>query len=121
MSLHIPSCNVKSKFLKSLPVGTVFRDPRNNYNYEIVEKKINSTLTKAALPYIGTQQPTDVDVPDKYLKLENPNRANILSFMKQRLAELEQINGDLVRKRGKSRKVRSTPVEITNKHFGKSY
>jgi hypothetical protein len=47
-------------------VGTVFRDPRNNYNYEIVEKKINSTLTKAALPYIGTKEPTDVNVPDKF-------------------------------------------------------
>lgn len=103
MSLHIPSCNVKSKFLKSLPVGTVFRDPRNHYHYEIVEKKVNMTLSKAALPYIdGTKQPIDINVPDKFLKLENPNRANILSFMKQRLLELEQINDELLKKRDKS-------------------
>ena len=94
MSLHIPSSNVKSKYLKSLPIGTIFKDPRNNYNYEIVEKKINQTLTKAALPYIS--------VPEKFLKLENPNRANILSFMKQRLLELEKINGQLIQRTGKS-------------------
>lgn len=103
MSLHIPSTNVKSKFLKSLPIGTVYRDPRNNYAYEIIEKKVNSTLTKTAVPYNhGNVQPIEIQVPDIHLKLENPPRANILFFMKQRLAELEDINGKLIEKRDKS-------------------
>lgn len=103
MSLIIPSCNVKSKFLKSLPVGTVFEDPRNHYNYEIIEKKINSTLSKVAVPYIsGDKEPIQISVPERHLKLEHPQRANIMQYMKQKILELESINDELLKKKGKS-------------------
>ena len=50
----IPSTTVKSRFLKTLPVGTIYKDPRNNHIYIIEEKKINTgeflRLTSIALP-----------------------------------------------------------------------
>ena len=87
MSLHIPSSNVKSKFLKTLPVGTVFQDPRGKYSHEVVEKRVNSTFTKAAVPYRGSKEPITIKALEKFLKLENPNSANTMSFMKQILLE----------------------------------
>ena len=44
MTFNIPSTTVKSKYLKSLPISTVFRDPRNDYSYQVVERDNNSTL-----------------------------------------------------------------------------
>jgi hypothetical protein len=41
------------KVLKSLPISTVFQDPRNNYSYQIIERDNNSTFSKAAVPYLG--------------------------------------------------------------------
>ena len=41
----IPSTTVKSRFLKTLPVGTIYKDPRNNHIYIIEEKKINECLS----------------------------------------------------------------------------
>lgn len=102
MSLTIPSSTVKSKFLKSLPIGTIFKDPRNEYSYQVIEKKVNSTLSKSAIPYIGQDEPISIDVPEKYLKLKNPNRANIMDCMKQRLKELEEINSKWMNSNAKS-------------------
>jgi hypothetical protein len=102
MTFHIPSTTVKSKYLKSLPISTVFRDPRNDYSYQVIERDNNSTLSKAAVPYLGKQEPITISVPDKYLKLENPKRANIMAVMKQRIAELEQMNKQLAKAKHKS-------------------
>ena len=49
MTLNIPSTSVRSKYLKTLPVGTVYKDPKSGYNYEVTEKKLNNTLIKAAV------------------------------------------------------------------------
>jgi hypothetical protein len=59
----VPSCTIKARFLKSLPVGTVFQDPNNRFNYEIIEKKINKTLTKVAKPHFEGKIPIEIDVP----------------------------------------------------------
>jgi hypothetical protein len=33
----VPSCTIKARFLKGLPVGTVFQDPNNRFNYEVID------------------------------------------------------------------------------------
>jgi len=37
MKLTIPSTTVKCRFLKTLPVGTIYKDPRNGHSYIIEE------------------------------------------------------------------------------------
>lgn len=91
MKLTIPSTTVKSRFLKTLPVGTIYRDPRNGHAYIIEEKKINECLSKAGMPYIGSGSPIEVHVPDKYMKMDNPRRANIMGVMKEKTAHLESL------------------------------
>ena len=52
MPLNIPSTSVRSKYLKTLAVGTVYKDPKSGYNYEVVEKKLNSSLVKVSIPVL---------------------------------------------------------------------
>ena len=89
MTLTIPSTIVRNRFLKTLPVGTIYRDPRNNHSYEIQERKINTTLSKVGVPYFGTIEAVAIDVPVKWMKLVNPTRANINQTMKERIIVLE--------------------------------
>ncbi|KAI8836002.1 hypothetical protein BJ741DRAFT_564379 [Chytriomyces cf. hyalinus JEL632] len=111
MKCVVPSTSVRSKYLKSLPIGTVHRDPRNNHIYEIQERKINSTLSKVGIPYFGSNEAIMIDVPDKHLKMENPIRANINQSMKEKIAELEETINQLRSKNG--------PIkdETKNTHF----
>jgi hypothetical protein len=39
MTLTVPSTTVKAHFLKTLPLSTVYKDPRNNHIYEVQEKQ----------------------------------------------------------------------------------
>ena len=96
MKLTIPSTTVKSRFLKTLPVGTIYKDPRNGHPYIIEEKKINECLSKTGVPYIGSDAPIEIQVPDKYMKLDNPKRANIMALMKDKLNQLESLNRELM-------------------------
>ena len=48
-------------------------------------KRVNSTFTKSATPYLALKKLIFVNVPEKYLKLENPQKANIMAYMKQRI------------------------------------
>jgi hypothetical protein len=57
MKLTIPSTTIKSRFLKTLPVGTIYKDPRNGDSYIIEEKKINECLSKTGVPYIDSDAP----------------------------------------------------------------
>jgi hypothetical protein len=98
ISMIIPSTTVKSRFLKTLPVGTIYKDPRNNHVYIIEEKKINECLSKIGTPYLGSEPCIEIQVPDKYMKLDNPKRANVLSLMKEKLNQLESLNKDLLTK-----------------------
>jgi hypothetical protein len=56
MKLVIPSSSVKSNYLRTLPIGTVFQDPTNTYKYKVEEKKVNNTMTKVAVPFLGPEQ-----------------------------------------------------------------
>ena len=95
MKCVVPSTSVRNKYLKSLPIGTVFKDPRNNHVYEIQERKINSSFSKVAIPYFGQNEPIEIDVPEKLMKMENPVRANINQSLKERIAELEETISQL--------------------------
>ena len=41
--------------------------------------------------HISAKEAITIAVPDKYLKLENPKRANIMAVMKQTIWEIGQI------------------------------
>lgn len=98
MKVTIPSTTVKSRFLKSLPIGTVYKDPRNNHVYRVEEKRINEGLSKVGIAYFGADEPIEVDVPEKYMKLDNPKKVNIMATMKAKLCQLELINSQLMEK-----------------------
>ena len=95
MTLNIPSTSVRSKYLKTLPVGTVYKDPKAGYNYEFTEKKLNNTLIRAAVAYLGSEkQPISLDVPEEFLKVEHPHKANVMKLMKNRLMIYRRKIGD---------------------------
>jgi hypothetical protein len=98
MKLTIPSTTVKSRFLKTLPVGTIYKDPRNGHSYIIEEKKINECLSKTGgTPVIHRQRcPIEIQVPDKYMKSDNPKRANIMELIKDKLNQLESLNREFM-------------------------
>jgi maltooligosyltrehalose synthase len=98
MKLTVPSTAIKSHFLKSLPLNTVYKDPRNEHIYEIQEKKFGSSFSKIAVPYFGQKEFIEIQVPDKYMKMENPERANIMLKMKERMLQLEDLNTQLMSK-----------------------
>ena len=98
MAITIPSTTVKSRFLKTLAVGTVYRDPRNGNVYIIQEKKVNDCLSKVGGAYFGNQEAIDIVVPDKYMKMEGIKRANIMTVMKEKVDALEKLNQDLMSK-----------------------
>ena len=92
MKLTVPSTTVKCRFLKTLAIGTIYKDPRNNYVYEVQERKAGSCYSKIAVPHFGRDEPIELDVPDTLMKAENPERANVMSLMKQNIAHLEALN-----------------------------
>ena len=53
MSLKIPATSIRTKFLKSLPLGTCYLDSKTKYVYEVIEKKLNNNFVKSAVPYLG--------------------------------------------------------------------
>jgi hypothetical protein len=88
--------------LKTLPIGTIYKDPRNNYSYQVQEKKFNENLVKNAVAYFGELEPITIDVPPKHMKLEHPQRTNIMVVMKDKITNLEQINQDLLSSKSSS-------------------
>ena len=96
-SLKIPATKVRSKFLKSLPLGTCFLDPTTNYAYQVIEKKLNNTLVKTAVPYLGKEEPIELDVPLNMLKQANPVKANISKIMKSKIQSLEDKCRELMK------------------------
>ena len=98
MKLTVPSTTIKSHFLKSLPLNTVFKDPCNSHIYEIQEKKFGTSFSKIAVPYFGTKEFIELQVPIKCMKMENPERANIMLKMKERMLQLETLNTQLMAK-----------------------
>lgn len=44
----------------------------------------------------GSDDPIEIQVPDKYMKLCNPKRAIIMALMKDKLNQLESLNRELM-------------------------
>ncbi len=89
--LHLPSCSIRSSYLKKLPIGTIFTDPKNEYSYQIVEKRVGSSLVKTAINYLGNEQPIKLEnVPSEMFKIENPTKANPSLLLKNKIASLEE-------------------------------
>ena len=55
----------------------------------MIEKECNSSLIKAAVPSFDGTKAIKIDVPEKFLKLQNTTRPNINALLKQRVNELE--------------------------------
>ena len=89
MQLVIPSSTLRSKYIRTIPIGSVIKDPLNGHSYIVEEKKLNNALSKVASPYFGDTEPTEITVEEKHLKLVNPKRANVNALMKNRISELE--------------------------------
>lgn len=90
MKLTIPNSRVKVKFLKTLPIHTIFLDPVTCYKYRVEERQHNGTLVKEANPYLGDGEGIEINVPADLLKAKNPKRFNIMSGMKEKITELKQ-------------------------------
>ena len=95
MKLSIPSTSFKARFLKTLPIGTVYKDPRNGHSYSVEERKQGQSFSKIGVPYIGSVEPIIVEVADTLLKQLNPQRTNIMTSMKAKIAQLEAENEQL--------------------------
>jgi hypothetical protein len=66
--LNLPSSSLRSKYIKNLPTGTIYLDPRNNHIYQVVEKRVNNSLLKVASNYVGNEEPIVLeDVSDAIL------------------------------------------------------
>jgi hypothetical protein len=115
-SLNLPSTTVKSKYLKCLPIQTTYQDPLNGYFYKVIEKECNSSLIKAAVPSFDGTKAITIDVPEKFLKLQNTTRPNINALMKQRVNELEAEIKCL-----KSNKFKCTTTSIKEQLGNKCY
>ena len=98
MKVTIPSTTVKSGFLKTIPIGTIYIDPRNDYKYQVQERRINTSMTKAGVAYFGQQDGITIEVPETMMKIANPKRCNIMTTMKDKLNKLEALNSELIAK-----------------------
>jgi hypothetical protein len=88
---HIPACNLRSKYIRTIPINQVITDPVNGLKYIIEEKRLsNGSLSKVATPYFGTDEGLQLlEVDQHHLKIANPRRCNPSILMKNRIAELE--------------------------------
>jgi hypothetical protein len=87
--LVIPSSTLRSKYIRTIPIGTVVKDPVNNHSYIIEVKKLNkNSLVK--VNYIGNEDPIELTVDEQHLKIMNPKRANVNLILKSRITELEE-------------------------------
>ena len=59
---------------------------------------MNECLSKIGTRYLGSDPCIEIQVPEKYMKLDNPKRANVLSLMKDKLNQLESLNKELLTK-----------------------
>jgi hypothetical protein len=103
MTITLSSTSIKAKYLHTIPVSSVYRDP-NGYSYQVVEKKMNNSLIKSAQHYLGQEiEPIILqNIPEDMLKKDNPNKANITKLMKSRINELEESVKQLLQQQHKS-------------------
>jgi hypothetical protein len=98
------STSVRSKFLKTLPINTCFKDPRSGQIFKVVEKNVNGVLIKAAVIYHGNDvEPIILDnIPDEMLKLDNPIKSNPNKLLKSKILSLEEKYRSLLQHQFKS-------------------
>ena len=108
----IPSTSVKSKFLKTLPINTIYKDSENCHKYIIQEKQSNVSLIKAAVPYFGIEDAIDINPPAELLKQKNPK-----SEMKKKIAELEALNKQLLATCGPVDKMEIIQSKLGDKRY----
>jgi hypothetical protein len=46
MTLSIPSTTLRAKYIRTLPINSVYKDPKNDQNYIVVERKLNNSFLK---------------------------------------------------------------------------
>lgn len=105
-----PSCNLRSKYIRTIPINTVIIDPVNKHKYFIEERKLNNSLVKVTTPYFGSDGGIELEVEQEHLKLANPKRANPSIIMKNRINELEAKVSEL----NKHLSTQSTYQQIKN-------
>ncbi len=73
---------------------------KNGHKYQVQEKRINQTLTKVGVNYFGDEQPIELpdDLDPKHLKQQNTKRISIMTIMKERLTQMENLNKELLKK-----------------------
>lgn len=86
MHLVSPSSTLRSKHIRTIPIGSVIKDPLNGHSYIVEEKKLNKAQSKVAPPYFGDTELTEITEEEKHV---NPKRANVNALMKNRINELE--------------------------------
>ena len=96
--LIIPSTAVMSKFLKTLPINSIYVDPINSHKYIVEEKEHNGTLLKVANPYLGPEDGITINPPNELIKSQNVTRSNPMTRMKERISFLENQVKELLEK-----------------------
>lgn len=92
----LPSTSLRTKYIRSLPIGCLFIDPRTNLVYKVIEKRLSSnSYAKVAVNHVnahaGDPEPIKLeDVPESMFKCENLNKANINKSMKNKILTLEE-------------------------------
>ena len=84
----IPSCSLRSKYIKTIPIGSLIEDPKNHNIYKVVEKRLpnSSSFVKVAVNHIN-QSPDDPipikleNVPEECFKCDNVKKANTVAFL----------------------------------------
>jgi hypothetical protein len=69
----------------------VYKDPKNDQKYIVVERKLNNSFIKTAEPYFEDKIEAMVleNIPEDMPKIENPIKANPNKLLKSRIQSLE--------------------------------
>ena len=89
--INLPSTTVHSKYLRTLPINTVYVDPKNGHKYQVVERRVGNVMLKAALNYLDNEiEAIQLEgiTPDM-LKVDNIKKTNINKSMKMKIHTLE--------------------------------
>lgn len=86
--INLPSTTVRSKYLRTLPINTVYVDPKNGHKYQVVERRVGSVMLKASINNEIEAIQLENITPDM-LKVDNIKKANINKSMKMKIHTLE--------------------------------
>ena len=91
MTLSIPSTTLRAKYIRTLPINSVYKDPKNDQKYIVVERKLNNSFIKTAEPYFEDKiEPMVLEnIPEDMIKIDNPIKANPNKLLKSKIQSLE--------------------------------